>query len=118
MPVPTNTFILRGFEREGKTIKTTHITTNPPSKWKITLKITPEAINCNNTTPHKIYFAVIKTLVNRHKEMSQDIDAIQINFLTSPSNAAEETMREQVEWAALYFSMSQRIQRRNAAMLI
>jgi hypothetical protein len=118
MPVPTNTLILRGFEREGKTIRTTYITTNPPSKWRITLTITPEFINCNNTAPQKIYFAVIKTLVIRHKEMSQDIDAIQVNFLTSPSNIAEETMREQVEWAALAFSMSQRIHRRNAAILI
>ncbi len=117
MPVPTNTLILREFERQGKTIRTTHITTNPPSKWKITLQVNPEAINSNSTTPNKIYFAVLRTLLNRHKEMSQDIDAIQINFLTSPSNAAEEIMREQVEWAALYITMGQHINRRNAALL-
>ncbi len=116
MPVPTNTLILRKFERQGKTIRTTHITTNPSTKWKITLQVSPETINSNNTTPNKIYFAVLRTLLNRHKEMSQDIDAIQINFLTSPLNATEEIMREQVEWAALYITMSQRNNRRNTAL--
>ncbi len=116
MPVPTNTLILRKFEKQGETIRTTHITTNPPTRWKITLQVKPEIVNSRNTTPIKIYFAVLKSLLNRHKEESQEIDTIQVNFLSPPLNVTDEIMREQVKMAALYITMSQRNSRRNTAL--